>query len=310
MRTRDVALVVLVQLSSGAFAYAQQTAPSPDASGEDLQALRLFEEGMRMLTEQRFGEAAGVLERSIALREHPAALAALAASYRGAGRYLRAIATLERVLATNVEPAREREVRSVIDECQRALARVQLRAIGSPSDVLINGERVARGDTVREVALDPGVHRFEVRREGFEPREAERTLRVGEHTEVTLDASERAAPTRLTIETPDGNATLRVDGVPVGRGHYAGEVAPGRHALLVTWPDGHTQERVVDLVAGSRMSVSIAPNRSTPITARWWFWAGITAVVVGAAATAWALWPTDAPPNGSWGTISDAIVTW
>ena len=97
-------------------------------------------------------------------REHPTALAALAASYRGTGRYLRAIAALERLLAVSTDAARDAEVRAVRAECERSLAHVTLRVTGEASEVLVDGERVAAADVTRTLPLDPGPHTFEARR--------------------------------------------------------------------------------------------------------------------------------------------------
>lgn len=303
-------LTLLAVLCRAAPATAQD-AGAPEAPAmrpTDEEARRLFAQALALLNEQRFAEAAPLLERSLALREHPAALAALAASYRGLGRYLRAIATLERLVATGRDAAQEAEVRGVLAECRRALARVTLRVTGEPSEVLVDGDRVDVGDVTRELMLDPGAHRFEVRRMGYEAVREDRRVGVGEAAEVALDASARPLPATLVIETPQATTSIRVDGVPVGRGRHSMATASGRHAIVVTWDDGHAQERVVELAPGARMTVSIAPNRAPAITARWWFWAGASAVVAGLVVGGYFLLrPTDAVPQGSWANVAEAI---
>lgn len=321
MRTSTRAsLVAAITLALPGLAAAQDAAVPSDASASpstamarpsDDEARRLFEQSLPLLNEQRFAEALPLLERSVALREHPSALAALAASYRGIGRYLRAIATLERLLATSTDPAREAEVRGVLGECRRALAHVTLSTAGEPSEVLVDGERVATGNIRSALDLDPGAHRFEVRRMGYEPVREERQITLGQTTEVALDASAHPLPATLVIETPNTTTTIRVDGVPVGRGRATHAASSGRHAILVAWDDGHTQERVVELAPGARMVVSISPNRAPTIWTRWWLWTGVGAVAVGLVVGGVVLFgtSTEAPPVGSWGHVSDAIVT-
>ncbi len=318
---RPIAVVVAaLALSLPALAVAQDAAVVTDASvasapsvarPNDDEARRLFEQSLPLLNEQRFAEAMPLLERSVSLREHPAALAALAASYRGVGRYLRAIATLERLLATTTDQAREAEVRGVLGECRRALAHVTLRTAGEATEVLVDGERIATGNINTTLELDPGAHRFEVRRMGYEPVREERQITLGQSTEVALDASAHPLPATLVIETPSATTTIRVDGVPVGRGRATQSASSGRHAILVAWDDGHTQERVVELAPGARMVVSISPNRAPTIWTRWWLWTGVGAVAVGLVVGGVVLFGTrtEAPPVGSWGHVSDAIIT-
>jgi len=304
--------LALVVVAAPTLARAQDAGVPPAAQPAPAdEPRRLFEQAMGLLNAQRFAEAAPLLERSVALREHPTALAALAASYRGTGRYLRAIATLERLLAVSTDAARDAEVRAVQAECERSLAHVTLRVTGEASEVLVDGERVAAADVTRTLPLDPGPHTFEARRAGHEPLREERRLDVGAQAEVALDASARPLPATLVIETPQGTTTIRVGGVLVGRGRFTGPVRAGRHGVLVTWDDGHAQERLVDLAPGGRTVITVTPDRPRPITARWWFWAGVSAVVAGAVvgAVVVALQPDDAP-IGNWGHVPNAVYSW
>lgn len=304
----------LAALASGGVARAQVAGVAPPPSPlrpSDDEARRLFEQAMPLLGEQRFAEAVPLLEASISRRENPAALAALAAAYRGVGRYLRATSTLERLLAITTDAAREAEVRAVLGECRAALAHVALRVVGEASEVLVDGDQVATGDLDRALDLDPGMHRFEARRAGYEPARVERRVALGERVDVAIDASARPMPATLVVETPDATTTIRVDGVPVGRGRTASRAASGRHAVQVSWDDGHTQERVVELSPGARMVVSIAPNRraSTSIVTRWWFWTAVGAATVGlvVGGIALASGGEQPAPLGSWGHVSNAI---
>ncbi len=308
---RPVALALsLTLLAAPVFAQDAGVTGSPLRPSDD-DARRLFEQALPLLNEQRFAEAVPLLERSLTLRENAAALAALAASYRGVGRYLRAVATLERLLAITTDPAREAEVRGVLGECRRALAHVTVRIRGDATEVTVDGDRVATGNLDRVLELDPGTHRFEARRTGYEPAREERRVGLGEQVEVALDASARPMPATLVIETPDATTTIRVDGVPVGRGRSTSRASSGRHAIQVAWDDGHTQERLVELAPGARMVVSIVPNRrpSNSIVTRWWFWTAVGAVTVGlvVGGIALATGGEQPAPNGSWGHVSNAI---
>ena len=307
MRPRAIASLTLsLALGVAPIAARAQDAGVPAPAPPD-EARRLFEQAMTLLNAQRFAEATPLLERSVAAREHPAALAALAASYRGSGRYRRAIGTLDRILAVSTDPARDAEMRAVRDECERSLARVTLRVTGDPAEVLVDGERAASGDGTRALALDPGAHAFEARRVGYEPRREERRLDPGAQAEVSLDAAARPLPGTLVVESEQGSAAIRVDGVLVARGRYGGPARAGRHGVQVTWPDGHTQERLVDLAPGGRTQLTVGPDRPRPITSRWWFWAGASAAVAGVVIGAVVLAQQPDPgPVGSWGHVPQA----
>ena len=173
--------------------------------------------------------------------------------------------------------------------------------------VLVDGERAAAGDGTRTIALDPGAHTFEARRAGYEPLREERRLDPGAQAEVSLDASSRPLPGTLVIESEQGSAAIRVDGVLVARGRHSGPARAGRHGVQVTWPDGHTQERLVELSPGGRTQLTVAPDRPRPITSRWWFWAGVSAAVAGVVVGAVVIAAQPDPgPIGSWGHVPDA----
>lgn len=310
MSARRVAAAVALALASWAPSLLAQDAgvSGVTVAASSDEARRLFEQAVTVLNEQRFGEAVSLLERSVSLREHPAALAALAASYRGVGRYRSAMTAIDRLLAINTDAAREQEARAVRAECERALAHVTLQVRGEPSEVLVDGERVATTDVTQELTLDPGPHRVEVRRVGYEPVVEERRLEVGGRTVVALDASARPLPATLVVETPEATTTIRVDGRPVGHGRHSMPLPLGRHAILVNWEDGYSQERFVELSPGARMVVSITPNRPPSITSRWWFWAGAVAITAGVVAGVVALSSSQEDPvMGNWAHVPNAI---
>jgi hypothetical protein len=89
----------------------------------------------------------------------------------------------------------------------------------------------------------------------------------------------------LSIEsTPDG-ATIRVDGGPsIGMTpakHLAMRVGP--HTIIVEKPGFEPESRRVEVRAFDTDNASfVLREHSTPLLQRWWFWAALSAVAVGA----------------------------
>lgn len=90
-------------------------------------------------------------------------------------------------------------------------------------------------------------------------------------------------------------ANISVDRVT--RGASPAEVAlpEGSHVIRVERDGYEPQERMVLVHAGSRRVVELDPLARSPITTKWWFWAGV-GLVVAAGATVVAALLTEGPP--------------
>ncbi|MEQ8279259.1 MAG: PEGA domain-containing protein [Deltaproteobacteria bacterium] len=61
-------------------------------------------------------------------------------------------------------------------------------------------------------------------------------------------------------------------------------VAVGSHVLRIDADGYEPYEAQLDLTAGARREVTVALEKTPPIFARWWFWAGVGVVAAGATA--------------------------
>ncbi len=78
------------------------------------------------------------------------------------------------------------------------------------------------------------------------------------------------------------HATIRLDANPatdVARG-----LAVGSHVLRIDAEGYEPYEAKLELTAGVRRDVTVALEKTPPIFARWWFWAGVGVVAAGATA--------------------------
>lgn len=285
------------------------------AHGQDsARARRRFEQGVRLLEDARFGEAAAALEESLAIRESPPALFNLGLAYRGMGSYRRAIATFQRFMDASGDRHGQmiRDARDFTREMTAALAHVQLTVRGGATDVTADGERVGSADGRLSVEVDPGRRVFVASRRGYRPARAEVELASGAHSELTLDASEHPLPGHLTVEAGTPSAEIRLDGRFVGRGRYAGPVAPGRHRIDLVAPGYGPQHRALEVRPGGsdRLALRlVVVERSTSVFGRWWFWTGAAAIAAGVVVTAILLTPPRKEPyyDGELGFTVEAL---
>ncbi len=213
--------------------------------GADPSARAAFERGMAALANHQYQDAAREFETSYQLRPLPVVLYNLALAHRELGHTSAAIMHFERYLAEGANT--------------------------------LPPERVA---AVREVL-------------------------------TTL----RAQLASVTFTVTPATFALSIDGRDATVSNGAATLDPGSHVLVIT-AEGHEPWREeLRLTSGERISravtltrvatpptpvVTVAPavtttpattphprrtRRATPITARWWFWAGLAALVVGAVVT-------------------------
>ncbi len=226
-----------------------------------------FEQGVRLLEDARYAEAAAALERSLALRESPSVLYNLALAYRGTGAYLRAIETFERFLraAPEREPLR-RDAATIAAELRGALARVRLSVRGLADEVRLDDRVLTARELDVVLPVDPGRHVFEARRAGYESATRTLTLAPGATDDVLLDVTAHPLPARLQVQVSVDDAVISVDGVERGRGTFSGELPPGAHTLEVISDDG-VRVWIDDRLVIDRWSIHESTVDHVPIAA-------------------------------------------
>jgi tetratricopeptide (TPR) repeat protein len=106
------------------------------------------------------------------------------------------------------------------------------------------------------VSVAPGLHRIEVKAEGFLPTSVTATALADRLLPVQVDLVERPAMLRLRANK---RARILVDGREVGHAPLLAplELAPGRHALSVTAPGRVAAERVLALQRGETTDLTV-----------------------------------------------------
>lgn len=282
------------------------------AQDQTQEARRLFTEGRRYASEERWVEALGAFEQSLERMERPATLFNIAAVLIRLGRAREAIATIDRFMETSDEArdARMRaDARALRAAAEESLRRVTLRVRPPDALVEVDGQLVEGSGAERSLVLDPGNHSVAVTREGYEA--ARFTLEASVDTrEVSLAPLDGTLVVEPTVET----ARVALDGVEIGSGAVTVPVAPGEHEVTIR-ADGYLEmRRTVHVEPGARLSVEAAlePVTGGDVLESPLFWgltAGgvavvVTVVIIVAVLTA----GTEAPYGGSTNVVLAPLV--
>ncbi len=191
-------------------------------------------------------------------------------------------------------------------EMQSSRGRFEVVSEPAGATVYIDGEE--RGQTPLDLqGIEPGVHQVGVRMNGYALLVREVDTTDGSKGEVNARLKKEGG--KLKVKTGDANATVLLDGVPVGtgksvsvkatRGSYLVDVqAPGMAPAVGTAkvPVNGSVLYKAELEPGQS-----ALAESTPLARRWTFWTGVgigvAAIGTGSAVAVAATRP-DPPPSG------------
>jgi len=130
---------------------------------------------------------------------------------------------------------------------------------------------------------------IEVTKDGFTPYKDERTLEGGKTVELTVALVPLDTKGTLALKSTAGAASVSVDGVASGTTPLETRVDPGTHRLVLR-ADGYEDTETSAVVrTGERRDLEIEMRKKPGILGRWWFWAGVGAVVVGGIVITYAL---------------------
>ncbi len=107
----------------------------------------------------------------------------------------------------------------------------------------------------RATGLSPGTHTFEVRASGYTPWRKPVALVAGENPEILAELTQQG---QVELRTRgDVPAQVFVDGQPIGRAPYIGDLTVGTHVVLFQRDDG----------AQESFNIAVAPDRIVKVTA-------------------------------------------
>ena len=313
-RRRLAALLVLV-----AFAIAGEARARAD-EGDPKVARDEFLRGASLVKDADWAGALAAFERAARLKAHPVTTFNIGACLRAMGQYTRARKAFATALDENGRtPGAEltaglaEETRRYVTELDRLLATLDLVITPDEAQIAIDGRPLepapaaqARGGTTLiagtlppgaakpapkgrfRVVVDPGTHVITLSRPGFADAVDKETLLPGATLEKKLELDRLPAQIRVTSNFV--GAQVLVNEADVGLTPVEINRPAGKYHVVVKKPGFLVFDTNANADPGQNVNVTATLREDKPaLTQRWWFWTGVSVLVVGAAVTTYAL---------------------
>lgn len=303
-----MACALVSSLARGAGAQPVDADASVEVAADPARAA--YDEGLRLLAERRFHDAAVALERSSRLRALPVVTYNLALAYRGLGRYVAAIDAFESYLRAP-DPAAPTErlaaIREEVADLRSQLVHVTLHVEPADAETVVDGRPAGPLPADAPLTLDPGPHVFSWTAPGHRPdrREVPGVAGSTVQLDVRLDALREG---RLVVEPTPLSAQVTVDGRPLGAGRRELGLPPGEHWIELRANGCVPVRRAVQVGPTGTVRLTVALE-SQPLP-RWVVPTAVASAVavvgaVVAIALAVGLPSVPDPAHGTWGDVHE-----
>jgi len=276
-------------------------APPTQTPAQQAAALKL--EGNEALGALRPGDALAAYRKAYALTPEPALHYNMGHALEALGDYPGALAEYEefaRVAPPDLK-ARVPRLAELIAEVRARVTVVTLRCNVSGARVLVRDVAVGAvgPDGSFSHAFPAGPATFEITSEGYAAHHQQVVFeRGGEATfNVTLVTKSTAAILKVTTTPVPGD--VYIDDKAVGQAPVEDSVTAGTHRIVVRRSGLRETTTQVVVDVGETKEITIDLEKTTPIYAHWWFWAGVGAVVVAGAVITYAGFKARAADTGS-----------
>jgi hypothetical protein len=280
----------------------------------DAAARALFEQGMTLAAEERWGEAVEFFRRARALVERPSIDFNLGISLFTLGRHVEAQAALERFLASSdatADAIDRAHAEAILVEARAAVAEVVLTVSPAEASVRVDGLATGGEGASRTLRLDPGEHRVEVAAAGYGARASDLALLPG--ARETLEVSLVPVAPHLDVIPSVASAEILVDGILSGIGRASLDVDIGPHRVEVRAPGYARYDELLETGPGDEVELRPALAALPPTVELWqdpWFWVVGGVLLAGlAAGIAGGVVASQPPPpyGGNSGIVIEAL---
>lgn len=238
-------------------------APAP-ARADDKKARELFEKGVELFERGDHAGARESFEAAAKLVDYPIVLYDLGLCYEALGDPVRAVRTMEKVLAApgSLKAERVEHAKKTLEEQRKKIARLTLRSKPDGAEVRVGGVLVGRTPLV-DVELPAGTAHIEVTLDGHGVQRKSENLGGQQKVELelTLEPSQKKlAHVRVRSALP--GADIAIDGLTVAKTPYDVTLAvdPGQHRFEVRRPGYVSAGETLVLAEGATGEVTLTPT--------------------------------------------------
>ncbi|HEY3667701.1 MAG TPA: PEGA domain-containing protein [Polyangiaceae bacterium] len=265
--------------------------PAPVAIASDAErAAKLREEGNQAMLEMRYVDALAAYEQALALApSYAGTLYSIARAQQLLGDFPAALTALTRFQseASSEVKARVGQLDQLFAELRSRVGTLQLSCNVKGARVLVRDKLI--GTTPLPVTVLPaGSATLELELDGFFTQKKQIVVPSAGTLSLELSLHARSQVGLLVVRTLPGGALVSVDGSAQGTSSPSIELAlpAGPHRVSATRQGYDDASVPVVLNAGVSRTLDMPLERSVPLTSRWWFWTGTTAVILGGVALA------------------------
>jgi len=279
-----VAMLLWTLVPTGAFA--QEPPAAQGAEGAEEQARQHFFQGATLYEEGNYEAALAEFQASAELRDVAVVHFNIAQTLRALFRYDEAIAAYHRYLelgGDRIDDRRRREVRRSIAQLRERIAPVTLIVEPPGTEIRIDGRHIGVAPLDDVVVLSAGRRRIELTADGHVPVRDDLEVVGGQARTLRIELARRDTAGTVSITTDPEQAEVRIDGLDVGEAPVTRRLPAGGHVVEAVAPGYETYRTSVDLADRQQLPLHLVLDEDTdPITSEWWFWAGASALIVGA----------------------------
>ncbi|MCO4761137.1 MAG: PEGA domain-containing protein [Myxococcales bacterium] len=170
---------------------------------------------------------------------------------------------------------------------------VEIMSMTRGATIFLDDKKIGVVPMEDPIVVTPGApHVIRLQKRGFTPFVDTVRLKAGEQREVEADLVPSGGILKLACNIR--RAQVLLDGKPIGRTPFDGDVPPGKHKLEVVAAGKMPSTQVIDIRAGKLVSLTIklkdipAPvvKKDKSLFGKWWFWSAVGAAVLGGATAA------------------------
>jgi hypothetical protein len=274
---RIVGFLAAVCVAIGHPAAAQADDASAQAEGAVLK-----QEGDDLSIAKRYEEALAKYELAYAKTRNPALLYNRARALEVMARYPEALLSLQTFAVEASAPLRAKvpDLDAYIEEIRKKTTRLTVTCNVQNARIVLRDRVLGATPLTGPVVVNAGAGTLEVSADGYFTWSRPLVLPAGGELPVLVTLSPTATSGMLTVRSAVAGARVSVDGKGAGLAPAELTLAAGAHEIVVM-VDGRDRavSRIV-LAPGERRELVSNPEER-PLTAKWWFWAGVGVVVTG-----------------------------